>query len=160
VTHYVFLIYGALAVLALWACGRDRDLQGIGACLVFGWAFSNLLDWSFPATAKPGPYTFIEILVALFAYLAWENRQERRILLVMCVNIVSICANIALALNNPPDRQQIYAHALTTNLCFAAECLLVTWAGIVDGLRIGRFHRWPFHRRLSAEPRATGKTAA
>jgi hypothetical protein len=157
VTHYIFLIYGALAVLALWSSGHDRDLRAIGICLVLGWAFSNILDWSFPATDKPGPYTFIELIVALFAYLAWEVRQQRSILLILCVNIVSICSNIALALNNLPDARHIYVHALTTNLCFAAECGLVMWIGVADGYRIGRFHWRPFNRRASAQPGVSGK---
>lgn len=156
-THYIFMIYGAQAVVALWSCGRNTDLRWIGLWLMLGWLFSNVLQWALPAAAKPGPYTFLEIMVALAAYLAWEAHHDRRLLAILCVNIISISANIALALNNPPDQQQIYAHALTTNLCFAAECLLVTWVGVADGYRIGRFHWRPFNRRVYAQSSIIGK---
>lgn len=153
----LFLAYGSLALLAFWACMRDRDLVWIGAWLVGGWAISNLMDWYAPPIAAPGPYTLIEMMVLTAVYCAWaEHRPRYRWPLtgIAICNTASIAANVAFAANFPPIRQQIYLWEGTVNMIFAAECLLAIGVGVADGVRTGRFAGWPRLRRHDPQPDA------
>lgn len=147
-----FVFYGLLALAALLATRYDGELRLIGVWLVIGWAISNLLDWYAPPTLRPGPYTLIEMMVALAAYCAWGVHGYRALVLIVIVNIASICANVAFALNFPPSPQQIYLFAVTTNATFALECVLAAGVGIAHGRRTGHFLHWPRLRRAVAQP--------
>lgn len=139
--------YGSLAALSMWSTCRDRDLVWLGAALVGGWAVSNALFFLTPITWRPGPYSVIELLVFYAAGIAWAEDKRRRwpLLILAGINVLSIAANVAFSANFDPTPRQIYLWELTTNLCFAAECLIATWVGLADGYRSGRFGRLP-HR--------------
>lgn len=138
----LFLFYGALAALAFWATYRDEYLRWIGVWLCLGWVASNVLDFSHVSVPdRIGPYTGIEVMVATAA--AWAIfRRSRLLTFIMMFNLLSIAANIGLALNFPSDERQIYLWKVTTNLCFAGECLFAFGIGVGHGYRIGRFRRW------------------
>lgn len=150
--------YGALAGSALWATWTPRDLFWIGFWLMGGYLVSNAM-WLAGAApgSRPGPYTLIEMMVALASYCAWEEYRERAFIAILVANLTSICCNIALAINNPATARQIYLHEVTTNICFAVECLIAIVMGVRHGYRSGRFFWWPHFRRRSTEPRATRK---
>ena len=142
--EYLFLGYGALALIALWATWRDTDLVWIGVFLIGGWAVSNLADWYLPIERQPGPYAVIELLIVYvtsLAYMAELRRGRRRwpLLLLGGAAIVSVIATAAFTTQYPPSGRQVYLWKLTTNLCFAAECLFATTTGVIDGYRTGRF---------------------
>lgn len=139
---FLLLLYGSLAVLAVWATWRDYDLMTVALCLLFGFVVSNYLFFTAPPTDRPGPFSLIEMLVAVAAFLAWREHRYRALLVLVGFNIVSIIANIAYAWQGPnPEWRQTHLFEVVTNLCFAAECLLVTWAGVQHGYRTGRFRR-------------------
>jgi hypothetical protein len=111
--------------------------------LAAGFVVSNLLySHHVPPTDRLGPYTLIEIVVAIGATGALFKQGSWALVAIIFLNLISISANIALALNIPPNVQQIYAWNVTTNLCFAGECALATWVGLSNGYRSGRFDRW------------------
>jgi hypothetical protein len=131
--------YGLLTMLTIWASARDNDLRWVGAALGASFALSNVTWFLGNVTARPGLYTMLEMFVALAAYLAWDIRREKALVLVVVASTMSICANIALAIISEPSNRQLRIHETVTNICFAAECLLVLYAGVADGYRTGRF---------------------
>lgn len=134
-------LYGSLAALALWATWRDFYLRPLGLVLAAGFLLSNSLYFaSITAVERAGPYSGIEVLVAAAAFYALAVRS-RWLILVLAFNLLSIASNIGIAVNNSPDQQQIFAWIVTTNICFAAECVVTTGVGIAHGYRTGRFHR-------------------
>lgn len=142
----IFLIYGVLAAAAFWATCRDEYLRWLGLWLLGGWILSNILYFGHvPAADRVGPYTATEIMVAVAA--AWAMAERTKWLTaILAFNLVSIAANIGLALNYPPDQRQIYLWAVTTNLCFAGECLFAFGIGVGHGFGTGRFRRWFYIR--------------
>lgn len=144
-TAVPLIFYGSLAALALWATWRDRELVWIGFWLVGGFLISNVLFFLATLEWRPGPYSVIEVMVFFAAMMAWaEERRLRWPLLILCgVNVLSIAATVAFAATIAPNRSQIFLWELTTNICFAVECLLATWVGVADGYRTGRFARVP-----------------
>lgn len=148
----LFMLYGSLAALALWATWRDHDLYWIGVWLAVGWAVSNMLFATLPPQARPGPYTVIEVLVALSAYFAWAEHRHRALVVLVGVNVLSIMANVAFASTISPVPRQIWLYEVTTNMCFAAECLLAAGVGIAHGRRAGRFDSWVGAGRRALEP--------
>lgn len=138
----LFFIYASLAVLALWATCRDYYLRWLGLWLVGGWLLSNALFFGHvPPSDRVGPYTAIEIMVAVAATWAMPERSYW-LIAILCFNLVSIAANIALAINFPPEWRQIYWWDVTTNMCFVGECLFAFGIGVAHGFRTGLFRRW------------------
>lgn len=156
----IFLIYGALAVAAFWATCRDEYLRWLGLWLLGGWMLSNILYFgNVRVSDRIGPYTATEIMVAVAA--AWAMAERTRWLTAILVfNLISIAANIGLAINYPPDDRQIYLWSVTTNICFGAECLFAFGIGVFHGFGTGRFHRWFFLRGGAVAPSATEETEA
>jgi hypothetical protein len=142
--------------MALWFTARDRNLVWIGIWLVANCVVSNSLYFNASVAARPGPYTFFESMTAVAAFCAWaifrkkSTTEARLLIVIVALNTLSICANIALALNDPPDERQKYAFTVTTNAIFAGECLLAAAVGIMNGLGAGRFGRRSITRRLLA----------
>jgi hypothetical protein len=136
------IFYGVLALIAFLATLRDPDLLWIGAWLLGGWAISNYLHATMPVTELVGPYSMIEFMVLYATSIAWgTHRRYWPLLIIGALNLVSIAVNIGFSRNFPPTGRQIYLWELTTNLCFAGQCLLATGVGIFDGFRVGRFNR-------------------
>lgn len=143
----IIAFYGSLALGALWATRHDQDLIWVGGWLVAGWAMSNFIWALGDPSAKPGPYSLIEAMVALAAVVAFDRHRYRALLIIVSLNILSICANLAFASIIKADERQVFLHAVTTNLIFAAECLLAIGIGVAHGHRIGRFDWVPGVRR-------------
>lgn len=138
------VFYGLLAGVAFWATFRNSDLMWIGIWLTSGYVISNIFHALLPVSDLPGPYSLIEFMVLFATSIAWDAHRRYWPLLVLGgVNILSICINIAFASFFPPSGRQVYLFEVTTNLCFAVECLLATGVGLFDGIRSGRFHRLP-----------------
>lgn len=136
----LLLFYGSLALIALWATWRDYDLRVLGICLLLGFVVSNLLFFNAAPTDRPAPYSLIEFLVAVAAFLAWFEHRNWTLVALVGVNVISITANIAYAFQgDDPHWRQTHLFEIVTNLCFAAECLLATAAGVSHGYRTGRF---------------------
>lgn len=149
------VFYGTLAVLALWATWRDEDLRWIGWMLAVGYGLSNILFFMVPVAAWPGPYTMIEILVALFAYCAWGATGYRALIVLVVFNLVSVGINVNFAAAGfEPSQYETMVFVVGTNICFAAECLLTLGVGIAHGYRTGRFHRRFHLRRHAPQPNA------
>lgn len=153
------LFYGSLALLALWATWRDFDLLWIGLWLFIGFVASNIMFATMPVHDLPGPYTFIETMVATAVVSAWASHRSPAMIAIVAVNLVSIGFNVAYALNRPPTAYQDYLWVAATNACFAAECLIVIGVGIAHGYRTGRFTRRLRLRRGAAAPAASRKRA-
>ena len=137
----VMLFYGCLAALALWATWRDFDLRWVGIWLVAGYIITNIMFFTVKVETMVGPYTFIEVMVAIAAMSAWIEHRYNALVLLVAINLVSIGANVAFAANFPPDERQIFLWELTTNICFAAECLIAAGVGVHHGYCTGRFTR-------------------
>lgn len=148
------LFYGSLALFAMWATWRDFHLRWVGAWLVAGFVLSNALFFTVPIEHRVGPYSFIEVMVAVTTMSAWTEHRYRALIALVAFNLASIGANIAFAVYFPPSRQQIFLWEVTTNICFAAECLIAAGVGIAHGYRTGRFSRRLFPRRRDAQPDA------
>lgn len=146
--------YGSLALLALWATWRDFDLRWIGAWLVAGYVLSNALFFTVAVAHRVGPYSFIEVMVAVTAMSAWTEHRYRALIGIVVFNLASIGANIAFAVHFPPSQRQIFLWEVTTNICFAAECLIATGVGIAHGYRTGRFSRRLRDSGIDAQPDA------
>lgn len=146
--------YGVLACVAMWATWRNFELFWVGFWLVFGWAASNLLFAYAPVEARPGPYTVIEMMVALAAFCAFAEHRYKALIGVVMFNVASIAINVAFATLSDPDQRQIYLYEVTTNLCWAGQCLLAAGVGVAHGRRTGRFPHWPLVRRDAAQPDA------
>lgn len=140
------VFYGALAALAVWATWKDEDLRWIGWMLAAGFCLTNILHFTAPIAAQPGPFTVIEMLVALAAYCAWGALGYRPLIALVAVNLASICLNIAFAAAGEPSVYQTYVFVVGTNICFAVECFLALGVGIAHGYYTGRF-RFRFRRR-------------
>lgn len=144
-----FVLYGALAALAVWATWKDEDLRWIGWMLAASFCVSNALYFTQPLTAWPGPYTLAEMLIALAAYCAWAVTRYRLLVALVVLNLASIGINLNFAASGlAPSRHEIFVFVVGTNICFAVECLLTLGVGIAHGYRTGRFNRrFPFRRR-------------
>lgn len=156
--------YGALAALAVWATWSD-DMWLLGAALMLGFIVSNVVWFAAPVSWRPGPYSSIEVLIAAAAFGALDKaggctRRFAGLVMILGVNIVSICANVALVFNTPPNMRQVWLHEVTTNVCFAVECLLAVGVGVAHGYRTGRFHWRPHLRRQAAATLAQPKDGA
>lgn len=150
----LFLVYGSLAALAFRMTCRDEYLRWLGLWLVIGWGLSNILDFGHvPVAGRIGPYTGIEIMVAVAAAWALAERSYW-LVAILCFNLLSLAANIGLAINFPADQRQIYLWKATTNLCFAGECLFAFGIGLANEFRSGRIDHWFFVRRHVASPSA------
>lgn len=143
--------YGLLALLAMWATARDFDLFWVGFWLLAGWLCSNLIFFLAPIEARAGPYTLIEMMVALAAYCGFVEHRSKWLIGILGLNAVSIAINVAFAAVSDPDHRQINLYEVTTNMCFAAQCLLAISVGVGHGRRTGRFTRWPLVRRHPVE---------
>jgi hypothetical protein len=163
VGEYLFLAYGVLAGIALWATWpckeparpweiEDFALLWIGLWLVIGWAISNALDWYAPEHWAPGPYTFIEVMVAFSAAKAWAEHRYPALIALVAITLLSIGFNAIYASHHPPSDWQTYLWKTATNACFAAECLIAIRVGVSHGYRIGRFSRRLHLRRPSPQP--------
>ena len=135
------LFYGGLAAIALWATWRDFDLRWVGLWLVAGYVITNVMYFTVTVETMVGPYTFIEVMVAIAAMSAWTEHRYSALVLLVAINLASIGANVAFAANFPPNVRQIFLWELTTNICFAAECLIAAGVGVSHGYRTGRFTR-------------------
>lgn len=143
------VIFGTLAALAFLATCRDEYLRWTGLWLVAGWLISNVLFYGHVTPSqRVGPYTAIEIMVAVAATWALAERS-RWLIAILCFNLISIAANIGLAVNFSPNQQQIYWWDVTTNLCFTGECLFAFGIGVAHG--VGRFRRRVFIRGGAAQ---------
>lgn len=132
--------YGSLAIVALWASWRDDDLRWVGLAICFSFIASNL-TWFFMATVtRPGVYTMCEIFISLTTYMAWHELRYKILIAIVMVSALSICANVALSLQLQPVWTQIHTHEMITNVCFVLECLLTFGAGVMHGVRTGRFN--------------------
>lgn len=153
--------YGCLAGAALYATWHNRELRMIGLALVMGFTVSNFAWSMLPAHERPGIYTMVEMFVILWAYLAWIERKSAFLVGIVCASIVSICANIAFALQLEPGAsvplELRRIHVIATNACFVVECLLTIWLGVSDGVRGGRLYRWAHLRGHRVEPNASAK---
>ena len=152
------LLYGGLAFLALWATWRDRCLFWVAFWIGVSFIVSNML-WaiSVPATDRPGIYTMLEVLISVATLCAWERKQHRILVALVSVSALSVCANIVFASIVDPTWRHIHVWEWTTNLCFAAECLLASWGGISYGYESGRFVHRPFANRSHAAANAHTK---
>lgn len=143
-------VYAAFATGAVWATWADDDLRWVGVWLLTSFAASNWLHAEMHVSSLPGPYAMIEVMILLAAAVAWDShRRYWGLVLLGGINILSICASIAFAAEKPILPRHVFVFELTTNLAFAAECLLAIGAGIADGYRTGRFNRLPFGGRRS-----------
>lgn len=148
--------YGSMAGLALWATWHESDLRWIGAAICFNFLASNAV-WLFgPIASRSGVYTMCEILVALAAYMAWEDLRYRALPLLGMIAAISICANIVFAMQNEPIWTQIHTHEVITNICFTLECVVTFGMGVWHGARAGRFDRWSGHRHASGQSHGLG----
>jgi len=145
------VLYGTLAGFALWATWHDRHLRTVGAMLVIDYIISNMAWFSSNAHDRAGIYTMLEIMIVVTAYIAHSFCSSVRThwLLrgVVAVSVVSICINIAFSSIMVPIPYQTYIYDIATNMCFAAECLLMITGGVLDGVGAGRFDHWSWHRR-------------
>jgi hypothetical protein len=132
-------VFGSLALLALWATWHDYDLRPLGIILAAGFATSNILHATVSLESLPGPYSFVEVLIAVAAFYGWAIHRMKRLIAIVALNLASIGVNIAFALNFPPNQQQVFVWEVTTNAIFAGECLFAAWVGIAHGYRTGRF---------------------
>lgn len=146
-------VFAAFAAGAVWSTWADDDLRWIGIWLATSYGAANWMHGNMHPTNLPGPYAMIEVMILLAAGVAWDShRQYWWLVLLGGINILSICACIAFASQFPILPRHIFIFELTTNLAFAAECLLAIGAGIADGYRTGRFNRLPFGGRRSVAP--------
>ena len=152
----VIAFYGTLVALSLWATWHDLHLRTVGAMLTISFCASNAAWFTGDAGTRAGIYTMLEILVSVSAFLAFsfsEYKGERWFMRgIVAVSVLSICVNIAFASILTPINHQIYLYDIATNICFAAECLLATTAGLFNGVGVGRFDHWPWYRRVVAQP--------
>lgn len=142
--------FGALASLAVWATWADEDLRWVGLMLAIGFGLSNAMFFAgVPVQVWPGPYTMIEVLVALTAYVAWGSTGYRALIVLVGFNLASVGANLVFAAQGfYPSRWEMLVFVVATNVCFMAECLLALGVGIAHGYRVGRFNwRFPFPGR-------------
>lgn len=152
----VHLFFLTLAALAVWATWWDEDLRWVGGWLALGNIMSHGLYFAAPVTAWPGPYTLIEMLVALAAYCAWGATGYRALTVLVAFNLASIGVNLNFALaGEAPSAREVYIFVLLTNICFTVECLLALGVGIAHGFSRGRF-RLP-RRRRNPQPNAARK---
>jgi hypothetical protein len=146
--------YGSLALLALWATWRERDLRWVGIALVFSWSASNAIWFLGGAESRPGVYTMCEVFVAIAAYMAWDDLRYRMLPVLVLICALSTAANVALALQLAPIRTQIHTHEVITNICFALECGVAFGMGVWHGVTSGRFDSWPGVRNMAGHSHA------
>lgn len=150
-------IFAAATAGAIWSTWADEDLRWIGVWLAISFAASNWMHAKMHVTVLPGPYSMIEVMILLAAGVAWDSHRRYWGLLVLgSINILSICICIAFAAQMPINHRHVFVFEVTTNLCFAAECLLAIGAGIANEYRTGRFNRLLFSGRRTVATNAVG----
>lgn len=153
------VFYGALIAITIWASARNEDLRWVGASLGASYGVSNVIWFLGTPVQRPGIYSMLELFIIIATYLAWEVRRERLLIVLVITSTLSICANIGLAAIAHPHPGQVRVHEVLTNIFFMIECLLLTTVGVRDGIRTGRFDRWPSLRRSRAAPDAAAHRA-
>ena len=148
---HVWPFYAGLAVAACVASWRNVELRPVGVAVVVSLAASNAAHWWLPAMERPAAYTVAEATVLSMAFLAHVCGASRLLVAIVAVSIVSIGLNIRMTTIDAPTLEQIRGWEVSTNVCFAAECLLVitsalhervrrTFCRFVDGRRGSAFH--------------------
>lgn len=154
-------VYATFAALALWGTWADDDLRWVGLFLVVSFLTSNWMHAQMAVTSLPGPYSMLEVMVLLATAIAWGiHRNYWSLVLLAGINVFSICCCVAFAAYFPTGPRQIFLFELTTNLCFAAECLLAAGTGIVHGYRTHRFTRLPWRSGRNLAANANRSTEA
>lgn len=155
--------YGGAAALALWASWGDRELRVVGVLLAACFLVSNVLWFLGTVQQRPGVYTFLQVLLAASAYIAWcYSRHElgsgplRRLGLIglVVLSVSYIITNVAFAWTYAGQWELVHLHEVTTNLIFLAECVTTATLGIIDGVRSGRIRRGPRRRDVDVESHA------
>lgn len=142
----LFLIYGSLAALALWATWHEDDLRWVGIALMLSFTVSNVVWYVGTPADRPGIYTMLEIFVAVMAFTAWGMTRHSALIGLVILNALSIVANIAFAMKLHPIREQINTYEQITNAIYVLECLVATGVGLRHGTGIGRFNHWTWRR--------------
>lgn len=135
----LFAFYGTLAAFALWACWADRDLRWLAFTLAGSFTASNAVWFLGTTEMRPTVYSLCEVVILIFAFLAWRTTGYRALIALVVVSILSIGANIGFASITEPRLENINTYEVLTNICYAAECVIAFGTGIADGLRTNRF---------------------
>jgi len=154
---YLWLAFGALALAASVASWRDLDLRPVGIAVVASWIVSNAAHWYLSPLERPAAYTVAEAMVLSTAFLAHVCGAGRMTVAIVAVCTVSIGLNLYTTRFDTMTLSQINWWEISTNLCFAAECLLVITLGLYERSRswlaTGR-GRAALHGRAPAVPEA------
>lgn len=149
------VVYGGLAAAAAGTTWHDSCLRWVGFWLLVTFLTSNAL-WYFGVVPqdRTGVYTCLQVMLSVATVCAWDVYQRRILVPLVGLAALSVCSNIAFAAIVSPVWRQIHTWEVTTNLCFAAECLLAIWGGVSHGRKLGHFLRWPLSYRAPASVHA------
>jgi hypothetical protein len=129
----VYLAFACAAFAMTWGSSEpDADLRLVGAALAVSWLLSNAWSVTMPKAPhelKATLYTVIEIAVALTAMGVTLHRLCWLMIAVVSVAAFSCSANVIYAITPSPAWSQTHLHEVSTNICFALECVLAVWAG-------------------------------
>jgi hypothetical protein len=132
-----------LVLTALTVSWHNPDIRNIGIALVVSWAASNATAIWLPFDYRIIVYPVLEVVVGLAAAGGWlvmrfapggSRGGEGQLFAIAIVAFaaLSVAACINYALLTTPGHGDKYEFVLLTNLCFAAECLLVGGWGVRD----------------------------
>lgn len=141
------IFYASLAGFALWTCWPNHDLRCVGFALIGSYLASNAVWFLGEPHMRPMIFSLCEVVIMAMAFLAWRAASYRSMVQLVIVSLISIGANIVFASIISPEPRQIFSFEVTTNLCFAAECLIATGTGIherrwLDHIRARLRGRW------------------
>lgn len=126
--------FAMLVAAAVVSVRGDEGTSPVSWALVFSFAASNAAHYLLGGFEQPQAYTICEAVVVSMAFFAHVYSGSRLMIATVAVAMVSIGSNFYASSIGAltPRQQNIWEGA--TNLCFAAECLLVAAVGISERL--------------------------
>ncbi len=122
--------FSALICIALWATWRDADLRAVGCALVISWLLSIGLWLTNNLEDRAAVYTMGEVITITAAGLALRDKYRLWLVALACINVASICFNVALAIKGTGRPEYVNLHGDATNIIFGLECLAAFLAGV------------------------------
>jgi hypothetical protein len=125
-----------------WAT-RRLDAQVMATMLMIGWCFGRVMSVFLSPPQSMQLYPFIDLCFGLFAFLAWRRTRHIWKLVLVGLLLSQSAGHAAFWLAYGDTLPSKEAHAIlirymvANNVMFAAQLLVVAWAGGVDDLARG-----------------------
>jgi len=134
-----------LVLTASTVSWHNHEIRNICFALLLSWAVSNLTAITLPFDYRVLIYPVLEVIVGLMAGGAWlvmrftpgDSRSSEGQLVciaIVVVTLISVACVVNYAGTITSGQGDRYLFVLSTNICFAVECILAGAWGVRDAL--------------------------